>query len=162
MEYERLINASGPAGGHLTRRSDGECPKRIAHVQCPGARDAGSGHPYCCSVCCMHATKDSMLSCMHHNDTENYFFCNDLRAFGKGFDEYIKRGEKEYGIKYIRSRPGEITEDRETKNLLVWYDDTESGEVKSLEADMVVLSAAFVSPSGIENPGKAIGIEMNK
>jgi heterodisulfide reductase subunit A len=161
-EYERLINASGPTGGHLKRRSDDERPKRIAYIQCVGARDVRSGHPYCCSVCCMYATKDAMLAYMHHDDTENIIFYTDLRAFGRGFDEYITRGADEYGITYVRARPGEITEDPETKNLHVWYDDTESGGVKSMEVDMVVLSTAFVPPPGIGKLGEALGVKMDE
>lgn len=162
MEYERLINASGPTGGHLKRRSDGERPKRIAYIQCVGARDLRSGHPYCCSVCCMCATKDAMLAYMHHGDTKNYILYTDLRAFGRGFDEYIKRGKEEYGIEYIRARPGEITEDPETKNLYVWYDDTESAGVKKLEVDMVVLSVAFVPPPGVEQLASVLGIGIDE
>jgi heterodisulfide reductase subunit A2 len=161
MEYERLMNASGPTGGHLKRRSDDERPKRIAYIQCVGARDVSSGHPYCCSVCCMYATKDAMLAYMHHDDTENIIFYTDLRAFGRGFDEYIKRGEAEYGITYVRARPGEVTEDPETKNLFVWYDDTESGGVKRMEVDMVVLSTAFVPPPGIRKLAGALGVGMD-
>ncbi|MDD5747555.1 MAG: CoB--CoM heterodisulfide reductase iron-sulfur subunit A family protein [Actinomycetota bacterium] len=162
MEYERLINAGGPTGGNLTRRSDGERPKRIAYIQCVGARDLKSGHPYCCSVCCMYATKDAMLAYMHNGDTENFIFYTDIRAFGRGFDEYIRRGRDEYKIKYIRARPGEITEDEKTKNLYIWYDDTESGGVKKLEVEMVVLSVAFVPPKGIEKLAKTLGVESDK
>jgi len=161
MEYERLINASGPTGGHLKRRSDDERPKRIGYIQCVGARDVRSGHPYCCSVCCMYATKDAMLAYMHHDDTENYIFYTDLRAFGRGFDEYIKRGHNEYKIEYIRARPGEITEDPETRNLYIWYDDTEAGGVKSMEVDMVVLSTAFVPQPGIARLAEVLGIDIN-
>ncbi len=162
MEYERLINASGPTGGHLERRSDGERPKRIGYIQCVGARDSRTNHPYCCSVCCMCATKDAMLAYMHHNDTENFILYTDLRAFGKGFDEYINRGKEEYKIHYIRTRPGEITEDPDTKNLRIWYDDTETGGVKSLEVDMVVLSTAFVPPPGVRNLARVCGIGVDE
>jgi heterodisulfide reductase subunit A len=162
MEYERLINASGPTGGHIKRRSDGERPKRIAYIQCVGARDVRSGHPYCCSVCCMYATKDAMLAYMHHDDTKNYILYTDIRAFGRGFDEYINRGRDEYGIEYIRARPGEVTEDAETKNLCVWYDDTESGEVKKLEVDMVVLSVAFVPPTESKDLASILGINIDE
>ena len=153
FQFGMTAVASGPTGGHLKRRSDDERPKRIAYIQCVGARDIRSGHPYCCSVCCMYATKDAMLAYMHHDDTENIIFYTDLRAFGRGFDEYIKRGEAEYGITYVRARPGEITEDPETKNLFVWYDDTESGGVKKMEVDMVVLSTAFVPPPSSPETG---------
>ena len=99
---------------------------------------------------------------MHHDDTENIIFYTDLRAFGRGFDEYIRRGAAEYGITYVRARPGEITEDPETKNLYVWYDDTEGGGVKSMEVDMVVLSTAFVPPPGINALGEKLGVKMNE
>ncbi len=108
------------------------------------------------------ATKDAMLAYMHHDDTENYFFYTDLRAFGRGFDEYIKRGEKEYGITNIRSRPGEITEDPDTKNLYVWYHDTEGGGVKKMEVDMVVLSTAFIPPKGVRDLAGTLGVEMDE
>jgi heterodisulfide reductase subunit A len=161
MEYERLINASGPTSGHLHRRSDDERPRRIAYILCIGSRDVRCGHPYGCSVCCMYATRDAMLAYMHNDDTENIIFYTDLRAFGRGFDEYIKRGADEYGITYVRARPGEVTEDPETKNLYVSYDDTESGGVKSMEVDMVVLSTAFVPPRGIGALGEALGVRMD-
>jgi heterodisulfide reductase subunit A len=109
----------------------------------------------------MYATKDAILAYMHHDDTENYIFYTDLRAFGRGFDEYIKRGADEYRIQYIRARPGEITEDPETKNLYVWYDNTESGGVKSMEVDMVVLSTAFVPPPGIGKLAEVLGVDMD-
>jgi heterodisulfide reductase subunit A2 len=114
MEYERLINASGPSGGHLRGRSDDECPVRIAYIQCVGARDVRSGFPYCCSACYMYATKDAMPAYTCHDDTQNIIFCTDLKAFGRGFDEYIKKGESEYCMKYVRARPGELAEDPET------------------------------------------------
>ncbi len=161
MEYERLINASGPTGGHLKRKSDGERPKRIAYIQCVGARDLRTGHPYCCSVCCMYATKDAMLAYMHHDDTENYIFYTDLRAFGRGFDEYIRRGAQEYKIKYIRSRPGEITEDPISKNLYVWYDTPGKG-VSSMEVDMVVLSTAFVPNPSAKRLAQILGVEVDE
>jgi heterodisulfide reductase subunit A len=110
----------------------------------------------------MCAAKDAMLAYMHHDDTKNYILYTDLRAFGRGFDEYIKRGKEEYGIEYIRARPGEITEDPETKNLFVWYDDTESAGVKKLEVDMVVLSVAFVPPPGVDELAAVLGVGIDE
>lgn len=110
----------------------------------------------------MYATKDSMRAYMHHDDTENIIFYTDLRAFGRGFDEYIRRGADEYGITYVRARPGEVTEDPKTKNLYVWYDDTEGGGVKSMEVDMVVLSTAFVPPAGIDSLAEKLGVQMDE
>ncbi|MGD2104561.1 MAG: FAD-dependent oxidoreductase, partial [Anaerolineae bacterium] len=39
VQFERLLNASGPTHGHARRPSDGKTPKRIAFIQCVGSRD---------------------------------------------------------------------------------------------------------------------------
>ncbi|MHB8896172.1 MAG: hypothetical protein ACYC99_13485 [Candidatus Geothermincolia bacterium] len=70
-----------------------------------------------------------MLAHMHHDDAENIIFHDDLRASGRGFDERIKSGADEYGIIHVRARTGKVRENSETKNLYVWYADTESGGV---------------------------------
>jgi heterodisulfide reductase subunit A-like polyferredoxin len=62
----------------------------------------------------------------------------------------------------VRAQPGEVTEDPETKNLYVWYDDTESGGVKSMEVEMVFLSTAFVPPEGIGELAGSLGVEMDE
>ena len=58
LEFERILSASGPTQGHLTRRSkDHEEPKKIAWFQCIGSRDEkASGKPYCSRYCCMLST----------------------------------------------------------------------------------------------------------
>ena len=161
IEYERLINASGPTGGHVHRFNDHERPQRMGFIQCVGARDLRMGNPYCCSVCCMYATKDAMLAREHYPDIENIIFYTDLRAFGKGFDEYINRGKDEYGITYVRAKPGEVTEDPKNKNLTIWYEDPEDGGIKSQEVDFLVLSTAFVPYHGVENLAKTLGVELD-
>jgi heterodisulfide reductase subunit A len=158
LQYERLICAAGPTGGHLKRLSpDGREPKRIAWIQCVGARDERNS-PYCCSVCCMHATKEAMLAREHYADIETYIFSVDIRAFGKGFQEYVERGKKDYGIKYIRSRPGEISE-TDNGDLIIWYNDPSEG-VKGLEVDLVVLSTALIPSKGAKKLADILGVEL--
>lgn len=110
----------------------------------------------------MCATTDAMLACMHHGDTENVIFYTDLRAFGRGFDEYIKRGERGRAIRCASARPGGITEDPEARSLFVWYDDTESGGVRMMEVDTAVLSTAFVPPQGLRGLAEVLGVEMDE
>ena len=160
MEYERLICASGPTGGHLDRPSDKEIPKKLAFIQCVGSRDLNKS-PYCCSVCCMHATKESILAKEHYPDLEPYIFYTDLRAFGKGFQEYIDRAKSEYEVTYIRSRPGWV-EETEEKDLLVWYDDTVTGETKSMEADLLVLCTTLKPPKGVDQLADVLGVELDE
>ena len=110
MEFERLICGGGPTDGHLVRPSDRTTPKRIGFIQCVGSRTDNRGNPYCSNVCCMNTVKDSLLILEHYPDTEIYVFYMDMRAFGKGFEDLLRRS-KEAGVHYVRGLPGEIIED---------------------------------------------------
>jgi len=163
MEFERIINAAGPTSGHLERLSeDRRRPRRLAFIQCVGARDVRKDRPYCCAVCCMHSTKEAMLAREHYPDTESWVFYTDMRAFGKGFYEYVKRGERDYGIRYIRAKPGEILEDPETKDLRVHYSDREAREVKALDVEMVILATALVPRKDAPELAKVLGVELDE
>jgi heterodisulfide reductase subunit A len=163
MEFERIINAAGPTNGHLQRLSEDKGrPKRLAFIQCVGARDVRHNRPYCCAVCCMHSTKEAMLAREHHSDTDSWIFYTDMRAFGKGFWEYVERGERDYGINYIRGKPGEIIEDPETKNLTLYYTDREAREVKALEVEMVILATALVPRKGAAEVASIVGIDLDQ
>jgi heterodisulfide reductase subunit A len=145
MEYERLICASGPTGGHLECEPDKRHPKRMAFVPCVGSRDVRpEGCYYCCSVCCILSTKDAMLAREHYNDIESFIFYSDLRTFGKGAHEYAERAATDYGVKYIHSKPGEIREDPETGELNIAYIDEQNGRITNLRVDFVVLSTAIM------------------
>ena len=70
MEIERMINASGPTGGHVQKPSDGKEPKRVAFIHCVGSRDEQIGKSYCSRVCCMYSMKNAQLCIDHEPDTE--------------------------------------------------------------------------------------------
>jgi len=160
LEYERLINATGPTGGHLNRPSDGELTHKVAYVQCVGSRDFNYCK-YCSSVCCMYAIKDAMLGREHDPNSDSYIFHTDFRNVGKWCQKYEIRGKNEYGINYIRGRVAEIGED-ENYNPILWYEDTETREVKSLNVDMVVLSTAAMPAKGSDRLAKKLGIDLNE
>lgn len=142
MEFERLICGSGPTEGHLVRPSDRATPKRIGFIQCVGSRTDNRGNPYCSNVCCMNTVKDSLLILEHYPDTEIYVFYMDLRAFGKGFEDLLRRS-KESGVHYIRGLPGEITEDAISKNLCLKVENTTVSRLEEYPLDMVVLSVGL-------------------
>jgi len=143
MEYERLISASGPTGGELMRRSDNEIPNRLAFIQCVGSRDIRH-KLYCSSVCCMYATKEAILAREHYDNLSATIFYTDLRAGGKKFQSYISRARDEYGVSYLRGRPGRIEQSEESGNPIIVYEDTTTRELKKTEVDMVVLCPALV------------------
>jgi heterodisulfide reductase subunit A-like polyferredoxin len=84
----------------------------------------------------------------------------DIRAVGKGFEEYKVRGGRNSGIEYIRGRVAEITEGSGA-NPLVWYEDTRERQVKSLEVDLVILATACVPTKGIEKLAQTLGVELD-
>ncbi|MDI6655031.1 MAG: CoB--CoM heterodisulfide reductase iron-sulfur subunit A family protein [Candidatus Hydrothermarchaeota archaeon] len=145
LEFERFVSAAGPTGGKLKRPSDGKEPKRIGFIQCVGSRDEKT-NKYCSRVCCMYAIKNARIYKEKHPDAEIYIFYIDIRTFGKGYEEFYKIAQDEYGIKFIRGRPGEITEDAKTKNLVVRVEDTFLGRPLEVELDLVVLSVGMEPP----------------
>ncbi len=139
LEFERLINAGGPSGGHLLRPSDKQIPKSVAFVQCVGSRSDRSGRLYCSNVCCMNTIKDSLLIKEHWPETEIYVFYVDIRAFGKGFERLYKRARK-MGVKFIRGLPAKIFEDRKTCNLWLFGENTLQKEQYKVNVEMAILS----------------------
>ena len=148
MEFERLICAGGPTAGHFVRPSDHERPKRIGFVQCVGSRNPKIGRPYCSNICCMNTIKDTLLLADHYPDVQNTVFYQDIRAFGKSFEDMFQRS-KEAGTRYIRGLPGEVEEHPETRNLTVTVENTTSGSLERHELDMLVLSVGVQPPKDL-------------
>ena len=139
LEFERLINAGGPSGGHLLRPSDKQIPNRVAFVQCVGSRSDKSGKLYCSNVCCMNTIKDSLLIKEHWPETEIYVFYVDIRAYGKGFEDLYKRARKA-GVIFIRGLPAEIVEDKKNRSLWLLGENSLQNELYKIKVDMAVLS----------------------
>ena len=142
MELERLGNSAGPTVGRLVRPSDGKRPKSIAMIQCVGSRDRRFNE-YCSGFCCMYTIKNALLLKQMYHDMDITIFYIDIRTPAKGYEEFYNRA-REQGIRFIRGRPAQITEDPETHNLYIEAEDQALGEVIELEVEMVSLSAAAI------------------
>jgi heterodisulfide reductase subunit A len=162
MEFERLINATGPTEGDLLLPFNDEHPHRIAFIQCVGSRSLREGYRFCSSVCCMHATKEAILAKDHVDGVETTIFNTDIRASGKNFKEFTERAKKEYGVEYIRGKPSEVREDPDNGKLNFWYEDTKTGKVQKTEYDMVVLCTALLPSSGNKHLAETLGIETDE
>ncbi|MFQ6125436.1 MAG: FAD-dependent oxidoreductase [Candidatus Heimdallarchaeota archaeon] len=160
LQFERLLSASGPTGGQVLRPSDGTVPQKIAWIQCVGSRDLSIGNPWCSRVCCMWTTKQAMIAMEHHHEITPFVFYMDIRAYGKGFEEYYRRGKDQFGVNYIKSRPSHIDE-LENGNLVVVFEDLSQGRVDELEVDMVVLSSAIVPSRDNEELAQILGIDLD-
>ncbi len=159
MEFERILNASGPFQGHIKRLSDGADPRSIAFIQCVGSRDRNKGVGYCSSACCMYSIKEAIIAREHSPDVDITIFHMDIRAFGKEFDSYYERA-KVMGIKFVRSRVAEITEE-EHQNPKIYFTD-EKDEPRNQSFDLIVLSNGIARPRDSEKLGKVLGIALNE
>jgi len=163
LEYERLINAAGPTSGNLMRLSDGKIPKSIGFVQCVGARDVQKGVPYCSRVCCMYGIKNAVMAkeLQHENVKNVTVYYADIRAYGKGFEEFYTMAKERFGIKFIRGRVGEVAEVEDSKNITVWAENTETGEFLKNEHELLVLCPGILPPKGLKELAENLGLGVS-
>jgi heterodisulfide reductase subunit A len=159
LQFERMINASGPTGGEVRRLSNGAVPGSVAFLQCVGSRDMQADRPYCSCVCCMAAMKNAMLIKEHHPEVEVTILYMDVRAYGKGYEEYFNRAEA-MGVRFLRGLPGEIAQT--DSGLEMQVENTETGAVELLKPDLVVLSVGMEPPRGMEELAKSLGITLEE
>ncbi len=161
MQFERILSASGPTQGHVLRPSDGKAPKYIGFIQCIGSRNPHIGRSRCSSVCCMQATKEAIIAREHDPNLDITIFNIDIRAFGKGFEEFYTRARKEYGIKFIGSRPPEVQMDSAGK-IFVRYEDMNEGKIKNMYLDLVVLSVGLDPSPETKKLAQMFGLDMDE
>jgi heterodisulfide reductase subunit A len=145
LEFERMVNASGPTGGEITLRDLKTHPKSVAIVHCVGSRDKNY-HEYCSKVCCMYSLKFAHLVHERVPDAEVYNCYIDMRTPGKGYEEFYHRLLDE-GTHFIRGKVAEITDAARTPEeegkLIVQVEDTLIGRQRRIPVDMVILSPAM-------------------
>jgi heterodisulfide reductase subunit A len=143
LEFEKMLNSTGPTSGNV-RMKDGREPRAIAILHCIGSRDVNH-HRYCSRVCCMYALKFAHLV-KDRTDAEVYQFYIDMRAFGKGYEEFYSRLLDE-GVNMIRGKAAEVVEatwgNSRDGHLLVRCEDTLIGKFREIPVDMVILCAAI-------------------
>ncbi|MBF0557763.1 MAG: CoB--CoM heterodisulfide reductase iron-sulfur subunit A family protein, partial [Nitrospirae bacterium] len=161
VQFERILSASGPYKGEVKRPSDGKHPRKVAWIQCVGSRDPHNANPWCSSVCCMYATKQSIIAKEHDKNIEPTIFYMEMRAFGKDFDKYVERAKNDYGVRYQRAMISAVKEDAASGDLLMRYA-TEDGKLADETFDMVVLSVGLQPHSDAEAFANIFGIETNE
>lgn len=160
LELERMINASGPTSGQLRRLSNGETPRSIVFIQCVGSRDVAQGRPWCSAVCCMQAIKNAQLIKEHAPETEVAICYMDVRAHGKGYEEYYERA-RTLGVRFVRGMPGEVQRSA-TGPMRIPVEDTFTGEMLLLEPELVVLSIGLQPSAGTAALAKVAGVELEE
>ena len=155
LELEQLSSPSGSTGGKI--EVNGRQPKDVVFIKCVGSRDKNLGNEYCSRVCCMYTAKQAYLVKEQIPDANVTIFYMDVRAFGKGFEEFYDRVRAE-GIRYRRGNASEIYRkgrvlspskgDPSTGSgqgkLIVRAEDTLLSETLEVETDLVVLAVGMV------------------
>ena len=158
IEFERLLNPSGPFKGEVRCLSDRRHPHRIAFIQCVGSRDLGCNNGYCSSVCCMYAIKEAMVAKEHDPEVEITIYYMDIRTQGKDFDAARIRAEN-MGIRFVRARVADVMPWND--HLRLTYS-TLDGRHCFEPFDMVVLSVGLESPADAQRLAQITDIELNK
>jgi len=161
MEFERLCNATGPTGGHIT--VDGREPKSVAIIHCVGSRDQ-KYHTYCSRVCCMYALKFAHLIQEKVEDAKVYQFYIDMRCYGKGYEEFYQRAASE-GITFIRGKPSQVTDlamsEEEKGKLVVVCENTLVGRPLRVPVDTVILCPAMEARSDAKEVARLFNLSQS-
>lgn len=160
IQFERIMNASGPTDGHIVRPSDGKTPESIVFISCVGSRDDEHGHAYCSKVCCMYNAKQALLVKDKLHDVETYVFYMDIRANGKGYEEFVRRTIEDFGANYIRGRVSKIYPDND--QMVVKGVDTLLGKPVEVRADLVVLATAMEPQVDAKDLARKLGISTDQ
>jgi len=159
LEVERLFNSAGPTGGKVTLR-DGKEPQAIAILHCIGSRDKNN-YEHCSRVCCMYSLKFAHLF-KEKTSADVYQFYIDIRAAGKGYEEFYNRIIEE-DVKFIRGKGTRVAENGdEPGRLIVEAEDTITGKFVQLPVDMVVLSPAMIPREDSKNIARLFNLSTDK
>ena len=162
IELERLLSPGGPTGGSLLRFTDGKTPRRVSFIQCVGSRCMHRDIPYCSRICCMNAIKSALLIREMYPDVQIDIFYIDVRAFGKGFEQFYHRGLEQAKINFIRSKPAHIEEDPSSRDLVIFYENPENGKTETVQSQMVILSEALVPSADAAQLAEVLSIKTDK
>jgi heterodisulfide reductase subunit A len=146
LEFERLSAASGPTGGKIL--INGKEPKDVVFISCVGSRNKQTGYEYCSRVCCMYIAKQAHMVKEKLPDAKVTICYQDVRAFGKGFEEFYGQIKGE-GVSYRRGLPAEIYMKPGSDRVVVRAEDTLLGEPYEIEADLVVLGVGLKPNEGV-------------
>jgi heterodisulfide reductase subunit A len=155
LEVERLINSSGPTEGDVVLR-DGRRPEAVGIVHCVGSRDENTNR-HCSRVCCMYSLKLAHLV-QEKTGAEVYNFYIDIRAAGKGMEEFYNRVAEE-GTHLIRGKVADVQpEEGDTGRLVLTAEDTLLGRVRKIPVDMVVLATGLEPQADAEDVRRMFNI----
>jgi heterodisulfide reductase subunit A len=149
LQFERLAakleGADNPFGS----------PKHVVFVSCVGSRDQTTGNVYCSRICCMVNAKQAHLVKERFPDAQVTVFYADVRAFGKGHEEFYD-AVRQQGVRYRRGYVSEVY--RRGDRIVVRAEDTLMQTPVEVEADWVVLGIGLTPCAETDEIAHMLGL----
>ena len=174
LEFERLTNASGTTGGRIVTKTkklnkktgqeewifspEGIPPSSVALIHCVGSRNK-KYNPYCSRVCCMYSLKFAHLIKEKVPNVNVYEFYIDMRAFGKGYEEFAERIKQE-GTYVVRGHSASV--DINNGQMVVRGEDIFNDTLVEFKVDMVVLAVGLIPSPATEELSRMLGIQRDE
>jgi heterodisulfide reductase subunit A len=173
LEFERLTNASGTTGGKIVTKTkrfnkktekdewifspEGLPPRSVALIHCVGSRSK-KYNPYCSRVCCMYSLKFAHLIKEKIPNVNVYEFYIDMRAFGKGYEEFAERIKQE-GTFVVRGHSAAVS--MNDGQMSVRGEDIFNDRLVEFNVDMVVLAVGLIPAQGNEELSRMLGVDRD-
>jgi len=173
LEFERLTNASGSTGGMIVTKTkqynrkkkeeewvfspEGVPPRSVAIIHCVGSRNR-KYNAYCSRVCCMYSLKFAHLIKEKIPHVNVYEFYIDMRAFGKGYEEFAER-IKEEGTFVIRGHSAHVSMNKD--QMLIRGEDILNDRLVEFKVDMVVLAVGLIPSPETEAISRMLGLQRD-
>jgi heterodisulfide reductase subunit A len=155
MEFERLVNASGPTSGKVSLKN-GQPPRSVAIVHCVGSRDE-KYNQYCSRACCMYSLKLAQL--VHdYVQAEVHEIYRDMRTFGKDYEEFYNR-TRQKDVHFYHGRVSSIQP--QDGQLRVQWDEAFYNQPDHVLVDMVILSTGFEPQEDTAQVASLFGISRS-
>ena len=162
--YDHVItnkDLEGWFNGNRDRRVDDKNGlKAVGFVHCVGSRDIKAGNSQCSKVCCVTAIKQAIEMKQEFPDAEIYCFYMDLRLFGKKYEDFYIKAQRDCGIHFIRGRVSEVSENIDGK-VIVKAEDTLNGKPLKVTLDLLVLMSGMVCNSDLAQVTQALKLKTD-
>ena len=123
-------------------------PSKVGFVHCVGSRDEKICNRQCSKVCCVTAVKQACEIKEKFPEADVFCFYMDLRMFGRKYEDLYLKAQNKFGIRFIRGRVSEVSEDV-TGKVVIKAEDTLSSKPLKISLDLLVLMTGMVSNSSI-------------
>jgi heterodisulfide reductase subunit A len=108
----------------------------------------------------MYTAKQATLYGHRVHGGQAYVFYIDIRAAGKGYDEFTQRAMEDEHVIYLRGKVSRVF--RQGDRIMVWGADTLSDRQVQITADMVVVAPALQPHTETQRLAEMLGLPTDE